>query len=465
MDVLLLTSVDPSSYQIIPDLGLMYLASALRDTGYDVSILDCRREGLDYDDLADRLEAMKPGIVGIKSYSNEAGRVARMASVARKVLPESVIVIGGPHPSLDPIGCLESMKDVDYAFLGESERSLPGFVEWIKSGGSNGPPSTVKGIAYRGPEEITVREPEFSEDLSDLPVPAWDLMPPDTYPDEAAGIFVPGFPAAPIMLSRGCPFRCSYCGGRYIMGGRLRYRPVESIMEEIDLLQSKYGVKTFTFVDDSFTCNHEKAIEVFEALAARSRKIHFTFPNGIRVDSLDLRMLDAMERAGCYSLALGIESGSDETLERMKKKQSTGLIRAKVKLIRQNSGIKVTGFFILGYPGETIEEVKGTIRFAVELPIHHAHFCLFIPIPGTPVFDELTAEGCLSGRACDPEDLTIDRASLELPGLPPRKLLRLHQYAYLRFYLTPWRTAHLLSQIKSLDHLKVILRRFRKLWS
>lgn len=459
-----MTSIDPFAYQIIPDLGLMYLAGSLREAGLEVDIKDCRKEGWDFDRLGEYVGRSRPLIVGVKSYTNEAGRVSQMAKVIRQVHPGAVIIVGGPHPSMVPALALSSMPEIDYAFLGEAEISLRDFAIWVKDGGGGAPPDTINGIAFRGDSGVLVRESLFEDDLDKLPMPAWDLMRPDHYPDEAAGIFVPAFPAAPIMFTRGCPFRCTYCGGRRVMGGRLRHRSVESVLSEIDFLEREYGVRTFTFVDDCFTQNRSRAMAMFEALAQRERRIAFTFPNGIRTDSLDREMLELMERAGCYVLALGIESGSDETLSRMKKGQTVAMIREKVELIRSCSSIQITGFFIMGYPGESISDVKDTIRLAVNLPIHHAHFCLFIPIPGTPIYQELEEKGVVCYDQYDPEDFTIDSAKISLPGLLPDKLLRLHQYAYLRFYLKPWRIISLLGQLKSREHLWVILRRVIKIF-
>ncbi len=464
MDLLLYTSVDPFSYQIIPDLGLMYVAAAARGSGFGVAIKDCRKEGWDARRAGDHAGREKPLVVGVKSYSNEASRTSEMAAEIRRSLPGAVIIMGGPYPSMDPADVLARSPEVDYAFMGEAEKSLPLFMEWVKAGRAGEPPSSVAGVAYRKDGRTVVRPPEFHRDLEDLPLPAWDLMPPEKYPDEAAGIFTPGFPAAPMMLSRGCPFQCAYCGGRYVMGPRIRYRPAASVIREIDLLQKEHGVKSVTFVDDGFTTSRERAIELFQALAGRERKIGFTFPNGVRADSLDPEMVRLMEKAGCYSLALGIESGSDETLKRMRKRQTVEGVRKTVEMIRRESSIRVTGFFILGYPGESLADVRETIRFAAGLPIHHAHFCLFIPVPGTPVHEELLEKGWISDRYCDPEDLTIDRAGTELPGLPTRKLLRLHQYAYLRFYSSPWRALNLVLQLHGGGHFKVILRRFLKLF-
>jgi len=462
MDLLLLTCIESFSYQIIPDLGLMYIASSVRAEEMDVCIKDCRKDKWDIETLKNYVLSQKPLVVGIKAYSNEISRVVKMTMAIREVHPESTIIVGGPHPSMDPEGSLEQIKEADFIFVGESEKNIGPFMKWVKNG-KNGPlPEDVLGIAFRDNEGISIRSSCITPDIDEFEFPAWDLMPVSSYSDEAVGLFAPYFPVAPMILSRGCPYKCSYCGARYIVGNKLRTRSVDNIISEIDFLEKEYGVKTFTFADDSFTSNRKRALELFEALANRPKKINFTFPNGIRANSLDPEMLDKMEKAGCSLFGLGIESASNDTLSRMKKNLTVELVKEKVELTRKLSSIKITGFFILGYPGETLEDVKKTINFAVSLPIHHVHFCLFIPLPGSAIYDELIESGTLT-KDYDFEQLTIDRVSSVLPGLPADKLLFLHKYAYFKFYLQPWRILGLPAQIKSFKQLKVIFRRLAKL--
>jgi radical SAM superfamily enzyme YgiQ (UPF0313 family) len=464
MDVLLLTPVDPLAYQIIPDVGLMYLAGSLRDAGFSVMIKDCRRHGWDYGELENYIEREIPLVVGIKCHSNESMRVARMAEVIRRAHPGATIIVGGPHPSMDPEGVLADMPSVDYAFIGEGELNLPPFVRWVKAGKSGLLPESVQGVAFREDQGVTVRSARLEQDLDRLPPPAWDLMSPDTYPDEAAGIFAPAFPTAPMMISRGCPYGCKYCGSRYISGTRIRYRSTENILQEIDLLESRYGVRTFTFVDDNFTSNRQRAMALFEKLADRDPGISFTFPNGVRVDSLDPELLKLMEAAGCFLMGLGIESGSDAVLEMMGKKQTTARIRETVELVKRTTSIQMTGFFILGYPGETLADVEKTIQFAIDLPIHHAHLSQFMPIPHTPVYEEMLDKGWLDPERMNPELITNDKSPLNLPGLPSDRLLRLQRIGYLRFYARPWRIINFIRLLKSPGLMRVILRRFIKLF-
>ena len=462
MDLLLLTAVDPFSYQIIPDLGLMYLAATAREAGMDVVIKDLRKDRWPLERLSEYVSINSPKIIGIKCYSHEIAGIAKMVRALRIVCPQALFLLGGPHASSDPEGAL-AQTGVDYVFIGEAESSLKAFLAWFRSGLTGLPPESIAGIAFRTSSGMAVRKNEFAPDLDQLPMPAWDLLPPSEYPDEATGIFVPGFPIAPMMLSRGCPFRCAYCGARKVMGERIRYRSPRHILAEIDYLSDRYRISNFSFLDDNYTCNREKAAEMFTVLAARKPRIAFSFPNGVRAETLDAELLKLMERAGCYSLALGIESGSDATLARMRKGQTRLEVEEAVALIRRTTSIRITGFFILGYPGETLEDVEETIRFAHRLPIHHPHFCLFTPLPGTPVYRELQDQGIIPAEGLPPEMLTFDRPQENLPGLPPRKVIKLHQYAYAKFYLKPWRIWNLMREIRSPGNLWVIARRVLKL--
>lgn len=464
MKFLLLTPIEAFSFQVIPDLGLMYIAAALRQAGFTVAIRDFRRRHTDFAALPGILRAEAPDVVGIKCYTHETDRVKRMAAAVKQTLPQAAVIVGGPHASMDPASLLAPDSGIDYVFVGEAERSVVGFARWLGSAQPGAVPDGIPGLAYRGRDGISVTPPEFEPDLDAIPLPAWDMMPPEKYPNEAAGMFVSEFPAAPMMLSRGCPFACTYCGGSRVMGKRIRHRSVENILREIDLLERDHGVKTFTFVDDNFTMDREKALRLFSALADRPRRIAFTFPNGVRASTLDEEMVRLMERAGCQYVALGIESGSDDTLRRMRKSQTVAEVREKVALIRRVSGIKVVGFFILGYPGEKIADVQETIRFAAALPIHHPHFCIFNPIPGTPAYEECLKQGLIGSAGLRPDQQTFDHLPIMLSGLSPRRVRFLHQYAYLRFYLTPWRMWSLLRDIRSPGHLWGILRRAIKLF-
>jgi len=458
MDLLLLTAIDPFSYQITPDLGLLYVAAAAREAGFGVELKDCRKLRWDCDDLAAFVGTARPAVVGIKSFSNEAARVDQMAAAIKQASPGTLVVVGGPHPSMAPALALKHMPSVDYFFLGDGEVSLPRFLRWVLAGRPGNMPDEVRGIAWRGSDGLVVREPEWIEDLDRLPLPAWDLMPPDQYADEALGLFAPAFPAAPVMMSRGCPHRCNYCGSQAVAGRRYRYRSVASLLAEIDFLERNYGVRTFAFVDNSFTSNRKVAVEFFEALVARPKPVFFTFPNGVRASSLDEELVRLMERAGCRLVGFGVESAVDATLKRMEKDQTAAQVTEKIALVRRESDIYITGSYILGYPGDSIEDVRRTIRHAWASPAHHAHFCVFIPLPGSPVYDRLVAAGQLDPDRWDPEALTMDRTTGSLPGLPRDQLVRLHQWAYIRFYIKPWRLVSLLRQIKSFSHFRVILR-------
>ena len=171
--------------------------------------------------------------------------------------------------------------------------------------------SKINNIAFRDAVKgITVNTVKLCEDLDSIPNPAWDLIDPRTYPISPHGTFSKSYPVAPIITSRGCPYLCTFCAGFKSTGRKLRRRSVKMVLDEINYLYRVYGVREFHIEDDNFTLQKEYVMEFTDSLCSSGLKIWWACPNGIRADRLDKEMLLSMERSGCYSFGLGIESGS-----------------------------------------------------------------------------------------------------------------------------------------------------------
>jgi len=180
------------------------------------------------------------------------------------------------------------------------------------------------------------------------------------------------------------------------MGRGMRARSKESIIEELDLLYNKYGVREYQIIDDCFTSKRSLAEGVCNEIISRGWKINITFPNGVRVESLDEDLLKLLERAGCYSIGMAIESGSQRIVDHMKRHQDLERIKEKVKLVARTTKIRMTGFFILGYPAEEREDILKTIKLAKKLPLKRAQFTIWIPVPGSEMTETLKREGKLN---------------------------------------------------------------------
>jgi len=445
------------THYAVPPLGLGYLATALRRRGFTVEILDAVRERLSPAEVERRIAAAPPAMVGIQTFSYDVPAVRDLTDRIRRVAPAVPIVIGGAHPSGSPETVLDDIPSTNFAVQGEGEEALPLLAGRLLPGEPIAL-EEVPGLIYRTAAGVRRNPPRVVDDLDTLGFPAWDLMDPRQYRGAPQGVFVQAPPVAPISTSRGCPYLCGYCAGSTISGRRLRYRSIPHVLGEIDLLVRDFGVREVHIVDDNATAVRERIFALCAGLALRRHPVRLAFPNGVRLDTLDAEILGELRRAGCHSLIVGIESGSDRVLRLMQKGLTTAAIRKGVELIR-GAGIHAAGFFILGYPGETPEEARETIRFARSLNLTAAHFSNFLPLPGTAATQRLRAEGRLG--ELDWSSLFYARTPYQPDGFRPGELKRLQRRAYLTFYLRPQVLWGLRGSVRSIAQMLAILRRLR----
>jgi len=243
--------------------------------------------------------------------------------------------------------------------------------------------SRVNGLVYKTPTgEIVATPPrELLVDLNVLPIADRSLMLNDGYVSENN-----------IMTSRGCPFNCSYCGAQVIWKRKVRRRSVSKIINEIQYLIGRSGSRSISFWDDSFTCDRKYTLELTEAL----RKIDAVKYSCItRLDLIDEDSLSRLRNSGCCNILFGIESGNDDILKCIDKKMTRDIIKKKVGLV-ETAGIPWLGFFIMGYPGESKENIFQTLEFMKELNPNYAEINIFNPLPGTKIWQDLEEEHLVS---------------------------------------------------------------------
>ena len=245
-------------------------------------------------------------------------------------------------------------------------------------------------MIWRESGEIKINPPVFPENLDSLGSPDWNLINPCNYPFQTSYLTKSKF-VAPLIMTRGCPYQCTFCSCRSVTGHRIRSHSVPYIIEEIKFLKSNFGIKEICFIDDNFLVLRHLVIDLCEQIIKQKLDIKWSC-FGIRLDLVDKDILSLMEKSGCYLLTVGIESGSQRILDHMKKNLTLDLIKEKITLINTITNIKIIGNFILGYPMEIEEDVYKTIRLAKILPLYGANFFPFHPTPGTEIFDELMAE-------------------------------------------------------------------------
>jgi radical SAM superfamily enzyme YgiQ (UPF0313 family) len=454
MKVLLVKPYNLSDH-IQPSLGLGYLATAIRRE-HEVVILDCIKENVNIDKLDPVLRHHRPDILGFQCYTFDLKFVTEGLKLAKQIRKDMITVVGGPHPSAMPEDLfMRAGKDLEFLFVGEAEIGLPQLLESLDN--SRHDLSAIPGLCWQENGRIRSNPPAFPEDLDALGIPAWDLIHPETYPESQHGAFYQKFPIAPIMVTRGCPYPCTFCAGHVVSGRKIRRRSIDHVLGEIQYLYSKFGIREFHVVDDNFTMDTAYAKALLRKLKAMNLGMSWAVPNGIRMDTLDEELLGLMKDTGLYLISLGIESGSDRILKRMKKGITTARIREFVRMIQQ-AGIDMAGFFILGFPGETVETINETIRFSTELPLKRANYFTYLPFPGSESYRMLQAKGEL--QDVDWTHFYFMNAAYVPDGMTRKALKRLQRLAFLKFYLRPHIMLYQIRSIRSLRHLYFLVKRF-----
>ncbi len=454
MKILLVKPYNKSDH-IQPSLGLGYLATAVRE-GNEVTILDCIKERMGPEKLAEYVKKHRPDLVGLQCYTFDLDFIRVSLSMIKRDMPEIITVVGGPHPSAMPEKMFSAFKGhLDFLFVGEAERGFRMLVEDL-AGGEKGH-KDIPGLVWRDGPRVVVNERIFTDDLDKLGMPAWDLIKPEEYPESQHGAFFKQFPIAPIMVTRGCPYPCAFCAGGVVAGKKVRRRSVGNVIAEILMLNKDRGIKEFHIVDDNFTSDREYAKALLRRLKDLELGMTWAVPNGVRMETLDRELVELMKETGLYMVSLGIESGSDHVLRLMKKGTTVSRIRECVQLIR-GCGMDVSGFFILGYPGETMETIKQTIDLSTSLGLSRANYFTYLPFPGSDSYRELEERGELD--TVNWERLYFMNAPYVPKGLSRKGLKKMHRLAFARFYLRPGIIIYHIRSIKSLRHFYFLLRRF-----
>jgi len=369
-----------------PPLGLASLAAALKGRGHQVTLLDMQGSVMDTPELERRLRAEKPDLVGITAMTPTLPEALRVAERARAVVPSAGVVLGGVHPTLEPEGVLASPA-VDYVIRGEGERPLADLADALTGRGSI---DRVEGLCRRVDGRLVVKPRAHPvEDLDDLPSPDYGAFPVDRYVEHFAHLR-----GISMIVSRGCPFRCSFCAVHQTMSRKWRTRSPERVVDDIVALRDRWGVEGIWFKDSIFNLNREWVREFCRLMI--ERKVGVSFQALTRVDLIREDELQLLVQAGLTQLDLGIEAGSQKSLARLKKGITPERIRAQVGLAKKY--VKVFGFFMIGIPGETEADIRETFDLAKDIELDRWTWSIYSPLPGSALFDDLVREGVVDGR-------------------------------------------------------------------
>jgi anaerobic magnesium-protoporphyrin IX monomethyl ester cyclase len=394
-------------------LGLLYIAAVLDEAGYKTEILDAfmtdspfrkigdmTEVGMPYEKIKEEIGRRKPDIVGIANpFTSQVEHAVRVADIVKEVDSSILTVVGGPHVTVVPTEFLEEAKNVDIVAIGEGEYTILDIVRFFEGKKKI---DDIEGIAHRMEGKVVLNSPRpFNENLDELPYPAYHLVDMEQYLSPKM-IEYRSFQsrALSMITSRGCPFNCSFCSVHLHMGKTFRAHSVDYVVDHIEHLVNKYRVKTIYFEDDNLTFDIKRFEAICDKIIERDIKFQWETPNGVRADYLTLELLKKMKKTGCQSVFVGIESGDQYVLDNIIGKSLKLKNVIKFAEMCKKIGLKTGAFYIIGFPGETKETMRNTVKFALMMKRKYdvgMHLLFATPSYGTRLYEECTTKGYIRG--------------------------------------------------------------------
>ena len=402
-------------------LGLGYLAAVLEQNRYQVDVIDCQVLKLSFEDFRSELSKRQPDIVGVTSSTLTYQSALKLVKIAKEVCPNCITIAGGSHVTFWDDYALEECPELDVVVRKEGENTMLELVQRIEAGKSF---TDVVGTTCRKDGKI-VKNPDrpYIEDLDSLPFPARHLWPMERFREIEDILY--------LATSRGCVYWCEFCTTVRMHGRKYRMRSPKNVVDEIELLHKIYGISKFTFCDDAFTVDQPRIVALCDEILKRGLKIQWNA--GTRVDMLTKDLLAKMKEAGCITVWFGVESGTQQVLDAMKKGITPELTTKVLGWVRE-IGLKPVPNVILGFPGETKESAWKTIKFVEKVaPDDVGFYNVATPFPGTPMYDWVKEKGWMRVTDFDMYDTT--KPIFETPQLSMKELGKLREGAFHHYYL------------------------------
>ncbi|MCM8806475.1 MAG: radical SAM protein, partial [Candidatus Omnitrophica bacterium] len=435
-------------YPLIPASCL----TILKNNNYDVFFIDAIYEKLNIEKFLDRIYKISPDIIIFESKTPSIKKDWEVVNIIKSEISGTKIFACGDHVSVLPEETLENSK-VDFVILGGDYD----YVTFLLCEFLKGKEKFPSGICYKNLEGkiIIDKKITFVQNLDDLPFIDREIIPWQNY-HEAWRLYEE---FTYMYGSRGCPYRCTFCSWpQMLYDGKVRFRSPEKIVEEIELLIRKYGIKELFFDDDTFTCNKKWVLKICELIIEKDLKILWSC-NG-RVDNVDDEMLKIMKKSGCRMIKFGVESASQKTLDLLRKDYTIEDVKKAFELTKKNK-ILIHATAMIGFPWETKKDMLDTIKFIRKLQPDTCQFSLPIPYPGTKIFELAEQEGWLIyGRNWEFYDMS--QPLLKNYYLNSEKIKKIWKKAWISVYFS---VPFVLRKLKNLKNFKVLKLYFRGLIS
>ena len=432
---------------IFPSLALAGLAAWVRQHGYPVQLIDLHVENKYPKDVVDRVRDYDPQIIALTSKTLGWPAVIEIAQMARATCPNALIVVGGPHMSIYAKESL-SWECFDMAVVGDGEETFLEICDRVESGSDL---EDVLGTVVRTKSGEIVQNPPrpLPKNIDQYPMTAWDLIPVQDY--HCLTLLKP---FATMVTTRGCPWHCGYCSQVY--SEKLRFRDVGLVVDEMEYLERKFGVKEIVFFDETFTIGKKRMIKFSEEVTRRNLKVKFNIR--ARVDTVDRDVVRALKAAGLRSIHMGVEAGTDRLLKIMNKQITREQTERAYRICREE-GVDTRGYFMIGYYDATPADVEETINFAAGLGLDWASFSVATALPATDLYRIAQERGYVSGDFW--KQYTIDGGGfipqLETETFTAEQLRAYRTKAYMKFYLRPDLIRRKLSKAEGREELMEML--------
>ena len=430
--------------------GLACISSMLKNNGCNTVLFDAQAHRLLRHEIIAFIRKSRPDLIGFTAYTSNLLEIVSLLPQIKRDLPLTRIVLGGAHVTVEPELTLTQFPLIDFVVIGEGEITCFELVNALENGCDL---KHITGLAFRDGDKIIInKKREYIENLDGMPIADWASLPMEKY----FGHHTVKKNYVKLLLSRGCPFQCTFCAVQNTMGNRLRKRSPSNIRNELELLYDRFNVRDFGFGDSTFNIDNEWVRQLCKEISNMDHPI--VWRCNLRANGLDKEILKLMKKSGCVHVTMGIESGDPSMLESMKKKETLEDFRQAIQMLK-DVGLEVLNSFIIGMPGETPESIENTLQFAKEIETY-AGFNLATPFPGTEFYEQALQEGTLDSDHAthNPYDMSY------VPETMTRYQLKMaYRQLIKEYYFRPTQILRYLLGIKTFFSLSIHIHAFIRL--
>ncbi|MBU4445764.1 B12-binding domain-containing radical SAM protein [bacterium] len=415
-------------HEVYPPLGLSYIAATLIQNGMDVSLIEARTRNLSHDEVIEEVEEEVPQFVGITAITPRINSALYLARKIKEINPDIKVILGGPHIHFEHKTVINN-NSVDFCVRGEGELTTLDLINCIVRGGDL---SGINGITFKQGNDIIVNpDRPFVRDLDTFAFPARELLHNPAY----HGLWTEGQTFSPVLATRGCPYHCAFCAAPAIWGRKHRRRSVKNVLNELEQIYQDYGVRYIRFLDDLLIVNKKWTTDLCRGITERGLD-GLTWACDGRVGLISEELLYEMKNAGCRVIFYGIEFGNQGILDFCKKGFTIKQVYETIEMTAK-VGISSYGYFMMGYPTETVETIEETINLSKDLALNYgmdsAGFSIVTPFPGTALFEYCRKNKMLKTLDWSRYSYQLQKGVIELKHISDEKLYELYERVLYEF--------------------------------